>query len=119
MTPSLTYDFNDYQVLIYKEDDHVSIYAYDKQISTNFSKSFTNDDAMNLNMTLDIFYNIMVKVFETSYYKKEGKTILAIATHNNTIKLDIRHGHLIYMPKGYKFYSEIMFEVFLDKRYKF
>ena len=119
MTPSLTYDFNDYQILIYKEDDHVIIYAYDKQISTNFSKSFTNDDVMNLNMTLEIFYKIMVKVFEASYYKKEEKSALVITTHNNVIKLDIRHGHWIYMPKGYKFYSEFMFEVCLDKRYKF
>jgi hypothetical protein len=56
MTQPLTFDFKNYQVLIYKEEDHVNIYTYDKQISTNFFKSLTSDDVIKLNMTLDIFY---------------------------------------------------------------
>ena len=116
MTPTLTYDFNDYQVLIHKENNNVNIYIYDKRVSTNFYKSFIIDDVQNLNMTLDIFYKIMVKVFEASYYKKAEKSSLEITTYKNKIKLEIHHGHWIYMPKSYKFYSEFLFEVCLNKR---
>jgi len=118
MTSTLTYNFQNYQVLIYKEDEQVHIYVYDKELSTNFSKSFTNEDVIKLNMTLDIFYNIMIKVFNATYYKNDDKSTIKITTIDECIKLEVYYSHWAYMSKDYKFYSEFMFELSLNNKYK-
>ena len=118
MTSTLTYNFQNYQVLIYKEDEQVHIYVYDKKLSTNSSKSFTNEDVMKLNMTLDIFYDIMIKVFNTSYYNTDDKSSVHINTTDECINLIIYCTHWVHTCKEYKFYSEFMFELSLNNKYK-
>ena len=118
MAIPLTYDFDDYQILIYKENECVYIYTYDKIISTNFSKSFTNEDVLNFNITLDIFYDLMVQVLNDSYYKNNYKSNMEIIPSSKNIKLKIHYNHWKYMPNKCKFYSESIFELCLDEKYK-
>ena len=98
------YNYQNYDITIKKCSDSVYIQFLDKQIYKMYSNTFIDIDVIRFNMTLNIFYKIMITVFESIVKKDDDMATLEIFPSINNLKLSIHH----------KFYLEFIFELELN-----
>jgi len=98
------YNYQNYEIIIKKCSDSIYIQFLDKQLFKIYSNTFIDIDVIRFNMTLNIFYKIMITVFESIIEEDDDMATLEIFPSMNNLKLSIHH----------KFHLKFIFELELN-----
>jgi hypothetical protein len=98
------YNYNNYEIILKKCVDSVYIQFLDKQLFKLYSNTYIDIDVIKFTMgNLDMFYKVMVTVFE-SITNSDDKAKLEIYPSAKNLKLSVHH----------KYYLEFIFELQLN-----
>jgi hypothetical protein len=97
-------NYENYEISLHQKTDSVYIQFLDKQFYKIYSNNYLDTDILQFNMSLDIFYKVLLTVFKALIDDKKEVATIKINPSSRNIILNIHH----------KYYLEFKFELRLD-----
>jgi len=98
-----TFNHGNYEITVIKKEDCVYIQFLDNQFYKLYSNSYLDTDIFEFKMSLDMFYTVIITVFNALIEDNKEHAVTDILPSSDNIKLKIHH----------KYYLQFIFELTL------